>query len=164
MKTILYMAISADGFIAGPHDETPWSDESWASFQDFVKTCDIVLLGRRTYEIMNKQNEFVDGPEYIIVTNDDSTDTGSLRKLSIKTKADLPQVEKLGVIGGGELNGSLAKLDVIDEIVLDVEPITLGNGKRLFGSHDVQITLELIDSRKVGRSTIQNHYKVASKL
>jgi hypothetical protein len=25
-KVILYGAISSDGFIAGPNDETPWSD------------------------------------------------------------------------------------------------------------------------------------------
>jgi dihydrofolate reductase len=160
MRVVLYMAISADGFIAGPHDETPWSDEEWAAFQEFVKTCDVVLLGRRTYEIMAKQDEFVDGPEYVIITNNPSAGTGSLRKLSVKDKSDLPQVDKLGVIGGGELNGSLAKLGVIDEIIIDVEPITLGDGKRLFGSHDVRLTLELIDSRKIGHSTIQNHYRV----
>jgi len=160
MKIILYMAISADGFIADPHDETPWSDEEWAAFQEFVKTCDIVLLGRRTYEIMPKQGDFVPDPEYIVVTNDPSLDTGKFRKLSIKSKSDLPQAERLGIIGGGELNGSLAKLGVIDEVILDVEPVTLGSGKRLFGDHDVQLTLELIESRKIGRSTIQNHYAV----
>jgi dihydrofolate reductase len=82
MKTILYMAISADGFIAGANDETPWSEEEWAAFQEFVKSCDIVLLGRRTYEIMSKQGEFVDGPDYFVVTSDASADTGNFRKLT----------------------------------------------------------------------------------
>lgn len=160
MQTILYMAISADGLIAGPNDETPWSDDEWAAFQAFVKTCDVVLLGRRTYEIMSTQGEFVPGPEYVVVTNDSALDTGALRKVNIKNKADLPRVKKLGIIGGGELNGSLAKLGVIDEVILDVEPMTLGNGKRLFGNHDVQLTLALLGSRKIGGSTVQNHYKV----
>jgi len=44
MRTILYMAISADGFITGPNDETPWSDEEWAAFQEFVKSCDAVTI------------------------------------------------------------------------------------------------------------------------
>jgi dihydrofolate reductase len=56
-KTVLYMAISADGFIAGPDDETPWSEEEWESFKAFVKTCDAVLIGRRTYEIMRQIQE-----------------------------------------------------------------------------------------------------------
>jgi dihydrofolate reductase len=103
MKVILYMALSADGFIAAQNDETPWSDEEWAAFQEFVKSCDAVLLGRRTYEIMTKGDEFAEGPEYIVITNDSTLSTGQLRKISIVSKADLPQVNKLGVIGGGEL-------------------------------------------------------------
>lgn len=163
MKTVLYMAISTDGFVASPNDETPWSDEEWAAFREFVTSCDVVLLGRRTYEIMAKQNEFVDGPEYIVATRDESMDARDLRKVRIENRSDLPQADKLGIIGGGDLNGSLAKIGVIDEIVLDVEPITLGEGKRLFGSHDVRLDLKLIESRTIGSSTVQNHYKVVEQ-
>lgn len=160
MKTTVYMAISADGFIAGPNDETPWSDESWKAFHEFLQTCDAVLLGRRTYEIMRDQNEFVDGPQYIVVTNDPSLDSGNFQQITIKTKSDLPQVEKLGVIGGGELNGNLAELGVFDEVIFDVEPITLSNGVRLFGNHDIRLELELIESQKIGPGTLHNRYRV----
>lgn len=160
MKTILYMAISADGFIAGPNDETPWSSEEWGAFQDFVKACDAVLLGRRTYEIMRDEGEFVDSTPYIVVTNDASVETGNFRKLSIKGEADLPQVERLGVIGGGELNGSLAELNIFDEVILDVEPIMLGSGVRLFGSHDIRLELELLESHRLGTSTLHKRYRV----
>ena len=162
MKTTLYMAISTDGFIAGEHDETPWSDDSWQAFKAFITSCDIVLLGRRTYQIMTAQDEFVDGPEYVVVTHDPSFDTGSLRKLSIASRNDMPKAEKVGIIGGGELNGRLAELGVIDEIILDVEPTVLGSGKRLFGDHKIELNLELMDSRRIGGSTIQNRYKVKS--
>lgn len=160
MNITLYMATSADGFIAGPHDETPWSDDAWVAFKDFVKTCDVVLLGRRTYEIMTAQNEFIEGPEYIVATRNSLLNTGSLRKVTIQSAADMPEADKIGVIGGGDLNGSLAKLGLIDEIVLDIEPIALGNGKRLFGDTGIELALGLIDSRKIGNSTIQNRYKV----
>ena len=160
MKITLYMAVSADGFIAGPNDETPWSDEEWEAFQTFIRSCDVVLLGRRTYEIMRDQSEFVAGPEYIIATRNASFDTGRFRKLSIKSKADLPQAERLGVIGGGELNGTLAALGAFDAIILDVEPVILGTGKRLFGNHTVHLNLELIASRKLGSGTVQNHYLI----
>jgi dihydrofolate reductase len=163
MKITLYMAISADGFIAGPNDETPWSDASWEAFGAFVESCNAVLLGRRTYEIMRDQDEFVEGPEYIVVTNDSSLDTGSLRKISVKIKTDLPQVAQLGVIGGGELNGSLAKLDAFDEILLDVEPIMLGSGMRLFGDHDVALDLELVDSARLTSGTLHNRYLVVHR-
>lgn len=164
MKTTLYMAISSDGFIATPDDDTPWSDASWDALRSFVKTCDIVLLGRRTYEIMRDQDEFVDGPEYIVVTNNASLDTGSYRKISVKSKVDLPQATAIGVIGGGELNGTLAALGIIDEIVLDVEPVMLGDGLRLFGSHNIKLKLDLIDSGQLGSSVLHDHYRVIKAL
>ncbi len=160
MKVILYMAVSADGYIADTQDETPWSDESWESFRAFVATCDVVLLGRRTYQIMAAPDEFNDGPEYLVATRDTAFDTGHLKKIIIASKDDMPIADKVGVIGGGELNGELAKLGLIDELFLDVEPITLGSGKRLFGNHDIQLNLTLAGTKKIGESTVQNHYFV----
>lgn len=158
-QVILYNAISIDGFIAGEHDETPWSKEEWAAFQEFVKSCDVCLLGRRTYEIMRDSGEFIDGPRYIVVTSNSAADTGRYPKLSINSIADIPN-GKVGLIGGAELNGSLGGLGAISEIVLDVEPIVLGSGKRLFGSHNVHLPLSLQASKRIGSSTVQNHYKV----
>lgn len=160
MSVTLYMAVSADGFIADLHDNTPWSDDAWTAFKDFVRTCDVVLLGRRTYEIMTAQNEFIDGPEYIIATRNSQLETGDLRKINIQSREDMPRADKIGVIGGGDFNGSLAKLGLLDEVILDVEPIILGNGKRLFGDYEAKLKLELIDSRKVGASTVQSRYRV----
>ena len=161
MPNILYMTVSRDGFIARTNDETPWGDDSWSAFREFVKSCDVILLGKRTYEIMDAGKEFVEGPEYIVITNDSSFNTGNLKKLSISSRADMPQVAKLGIIGGGDLNGRLAELDIIDEVILDTEPIDLKAGIKLFGDHDVNPKLELIDSRTLGESTLQRHYKVA---
>jgi len=164
MTNILYMAISRDGFIAGKNDETPWSDESWNAFAEFVKSCDVVLLGRRTYKIMKDGDEFVDGPKYIVVTNDSSLDTGTLEKLAVKTARDIPAVNKLGIIGGGDLNGRLAELGVIDEVILDKEPIKLHEGIKLYGNHQVSPKLELINQKDLNDTTTQYHYRVTSNL
>lgn len=160
MANILYMAISSDGLIAGKNDETPWSDESWEAFAEFIRSCDVVLLGRRTYKIMKDGDEFVDGPKYIVVTNNLSLDTGGLEKLAIKSAGDIPKVTKLGIIGGGDLNGRLAKLGVIDEVILDKESIELYEGVKLFGKHSVSPKLELVSQRRLNDSVTQYHYTV----
>lgn len=159
-KVILYNAISADGYIAGEHDETPWSDEEWTAFQAFIRTCDVCLLGRRTYEIMRADGQFIDGPRYIVVTNNTQFDSGSYEKISIRSANTVPDGTIIGVIGGAELNGSLASMQLIDEVVLDVEPVVLGGGKRLFGNHSVSFALQLLASRPIGSNTVQNHYRV----
>ena len=160
MPNILYMTISEDGFIAGTDDETPWSNDSWESFRQFVASCDKVLLGRRTYHIMKRDNEFVPGPEYIVVTSDKSTDTGSFQKLDITSASDMPKAAKVGIIGGGDLNGRLAKLGVIDEMFIDTEPVRLQSGTKLFGNHDIDLPLKLVDTKKLGQATVQRHYIV----
>lgn len=160
MANILYMAISKDGFIAGPHDETPWSDESWSSFQEFVKSCDVVLLGRRSFTIMKDQDELIDGSRYIVVTHDRNLDTGNYEKRVIDSPRDIPDVGKLGIIGGGELNGSLAKLGVIDEIILDIEDMLLHEGIKLWGSYAITPRLQKVSSKNLGKSVTQDHYKV----
>ena len=155
------MAISEDGYIADANNETPWSDAEWEEFKVFVASCDVVLIGKRTFQIM-KEDEFVEGPRYIVVTSDKDLDTGKLQKIAINMKEDIPKAAKLGVIGGGDLNGRLAKLGVIDEMILDIEPIALGAGTRLFGRYDIPLKLTLLGSKRIGVSTIQRHYKVIS--
>jgi dihydrofolate reductase len=154
------MAISRDGFIADLDDETPWSEDSWQAFREFVTSCDVVLVGRRTYEIMRDGDGFVEGPEYVVATSDESFDADGLQKVDIKTKDDLPKAAQLGIIGGGELNGRLAKMGAIDEMILDIEPIELHDGIRLFGEYDVPLKLQLLDTHQINESTVQRHYKV----
>jgi dihydrofolate reductase len=72
----------------------------------------------------------------------------------------MPTAKRIAIIGGGDLNGRLAQLDVIDEIILDIEPVALGSGIRLFGNHDVQFKLELMESRRIGENTIQNRFAI----
>jgi dihydrofolate reductase len=156
----MYMTVSRDGFIADANDQTPWSDDSWQAFEIFVKSCQIILLGRRTFEIMRDNQEFVDGPEYIVVTDNPELDTEGLTKLSIKSATDMPRADRVGVIGGGELNGRLMQFGVIDELFLDIEPIDLHNGSRLFGNHEPELKLELIGSSQIGEGGVRRHYKL----
>lgn len=159
-RVVLYMAMSADGFIAGPNDETPWSDAEWQAFQEFVRSCDVCVLGRKTYEVMRDGNEFVDDAEYVVASNQLTFDAGGLPVIAIRSANDLPPGNKIGVIGGGELNGVLARLGALDEVILDIEPVILGAGKKLFGNQPVDITLELRQTKRIGPSTTQLHYRV----
>jgi dihydrofolate reductase len=160
MSNILYMAISQDGYIADVNDETPWSDDAWNAFEEFVTSCDVVLMGRRTFQIMQKNNEFIDGPHYVVATSNQGVQRDGFTTAVINSREDIPRANKLGIIGGGELNGRLAKMDAIDEIILDIEPIELKAGIRLFGRYDIPLKLKLLDSKKIGDATIQRHYRI----
>ena len=156
----LYMAMSVDGYITGENGDVSWvGDASWQSYQKFVSTCDVVIVGRRTF-IMMEKDEFANSAKYYIATHDKNADTGVYPSRAIRNRDDLPSVKTIGVIGGGDLNGSLAMRGLIDEIILDIEPVILGSGIRLFGSHHPSLALELIASRTIGTNTMQHHYRV----
>lgn len=159
-RVVLYMAISADGYIATSDDKTPWSDESWATFQRFCRSCDVCIVGRKTFEIMKNSDELSEGVKYLVASTDELFDAVDVEKVSIDSRSDMPMEDVVGIIGGGDLNGRLAKLGVIDEIILDIEPTVLGSGKRLFGAHTTELKLDLVSSMKLGKSTVQNHYRV----
>jgi dihydrofolate reductase len=159
-RTILYMAISSDGFIAGEGDNLDWiSDSSWKSYQEFVSSCDTILVGKNTFELM-EHDEFILGPKYFVVTNDPFYTSEGVTAISIKSKEDMPEGQKIGVIGGGELIASLAKLGLIDEIILDIEPVKIDYGIKLFGDHEIPLKLEILGSKQLGEDEVQRHYKV----
>jgi dihydrofolate reductase len=95
-----------------------------------------------------------------VATSNKALAVDDFERQAIVTKNDLPQVSKLGIIGGGELNGRLATLKAIDEIILDIEPIILKEGIPLFGRYSVPMTLQLLGSKLIGDATLQRHYKV----
>lgn len=159
-KVVLYMTISTDGYISGQDGETPWSKQQWLSFQEFVKSCDYCIMGSTTYDIMKRDSSLVPDVNFIVATNNATKDTGNYEKIVLKSADDLPKAEKIGIIGGGNLNGNVADLGLIDEINLDIEPIILGSGTRLFGDRTPKLSLELKSSKKIGSGTIQNHYIV----
>lgn len=56
MKTILYMATTIDGFVAKKDDSTGFvSDVEWDSFQAEMKRVGNIIIGRRTFELMEKK-------------------------------------------------------------------------------------------------------------
>ena len=58
MKTILYMATTANGMIARENDEAPWSDIIFKSYYSFVKKAKNIIVGHKTYKIMVEYDEF----------------------------------------------------------------------------------------------------------
>ncbi len=167
MNVIMYMAVSADGFIAGEGDDTSFVTKSeWASFRRILKRTGNVIIGRRTYDILEKKGEFAGlGKLRVVVV----TRTRSDLPLGITT-APSPQAaldllkkdfRQVLVAGGGQLNASFMKEGLVDELYLDVEPVVLGKGIKLFGNDRLQAKLSLVGTKKLSANEIQLHYTVA---
>ena len=71
MKVVLYIAITANWYIARENNETPWSDIEWNDFSKKVKEIKNIVIDRKTFEIMKQENEFqkIGNPFVVVVSN-----------------------------------------------------------------------------------------------
>ncbi len=169
-KIILYIAMSLDGYIAKPNDdlsflsivETEGEDYGYA---DFVATVDTVIIGRKTYDWVTKQIEFphADKTAYIITRtprpNIGKTVfyTGDLTELIRKLKSE--PGKSIFCDGGAEIVNELLKNNLIDELIISVIPILVGEGTRLFKEGRPEQILKLISTKSFDSGLVQLRYQ-----
>ncbi len=172
-QVILYIAVSLDGYIAKPNDDLSFlsiveKEGEDYGYADFVSTVDTVILGRKTYDwVMKQVDKFphADKKAYIITrTAKPAIDktvfyTGDLTDLVKKLKSE--NGKNIFCDGGAEIVNELLKNNLIDEIIISVIPILVGNGTRLFKDGRPEQKLKLISVKTFETGLIQLHYKRA---
>ncbi|MEK6822883.1 MAG: dihydrofolate reductase family protein [Nanoarchaeota archaeon] len=169
MDVILYMAMSVNGMIARPQGGVDFlTDAEWKSYARAVKGTDCLIVGRKTFEIMRSHDEFskIAAKRIIIFSSKPlHHDMPTVAVVNDRPARVIDALKKEGVAsvlvaGGAELNASFMKAGLINDIILDIEPIMLGSGIRLFADSDFEARLELIGTKKLSTNEIQLHYKV----
>ncbi len=169
-KVILYIAASLDGYIAKADGDIEWlsivqkKDENYG-YTRFMKTVDTVILGRRAYDkVMSMNPSFQDeGKEWYVITREERPQEGRVRfyngkVLDLMTDLRSSEGKNIFIDGGAELVNELMKHDLIDEYIISVIPIFLGNGIRLFKDYRPEMKLKLVDSKSYDSGLVQMHY------
>lgn len=172
-KLILYISSSMDGYIAKPNDDLSFLEmvqkegEDYG-YHDFIKTVDTVILGRKTYDWVMKQVAtfpHADKETYIITrteklkTGNINFYNGNLKDLVLGLKKE--QGKNIFCDGGAEVVNELLQDGLIDEFIISIIPVLVGNGTRLFQDGRPEQKLELISSKQFDTGLIQLHYKTA---
>jgi dihydrofolate reductase len=169
-RLILYIAMSLDGYIAKPNDDLSFlsivqKEGEDYGFNDFVATVDSVIIGRKTYDWVTRQFEFPHADkEAFVITRTKRPKigniefyTGDLKELVQRLKSK--EGKDIFCDGGAEIVTELLKNNLIDELIISVIPVILGNGTRLFKEGIPEQRLELVSSRSFETGLIQLHYK-----
>jgi len=170
-KSILYIAASLDGYIAKPNDNLDFltivqKEGEDYGYTDFINSVDTVILGRKTYDwVMTQVPEFPhqDLDSYIL-TRTSRPDigkihfyNGNLKDLILKLKAT--DGKNIFIDGGAEVVNALLKEDLIDEFIISIIPVLLGDGTRLFNDSRPEHFLELVSVKSFEKGLVQIHYK-----
>ncbi len=171
-KLSLFIATSLDGYIAKPNDDLSFlklveKEGEDYGYAEFTATIDTLIIGRKTFDYVLKEigaSHYDNGKRdvYVITrTKKPSIGkikfyTGNLTELVNKLKSE--DGKNIYCDGGAEIINELLKNDLIDELIISVIPILLGNGKRLFKEGRPEQTLELVASKAFDTGLIQLHY------
>jgi dihydrofolate reductase len=131
------VAVSLDGFIAGPNGEYDWivSDPS-VDFAALFKEFDTAVMGRKTYDLVAAQGGHGAMPGLDIVVFSRTMPAAEYRGVRIlnddpgKVVAELKKKSgrDIWLFGGGELFRSLLDAGLVDTVEVALNPVLLGEG------------------------------------
>ena len=162
---ILYIAMSLDGYIAGPNGELDWlfSDQDYG-YYEFIKTIDTVLIGRKTYdEILDFDVPYPydDKKSYVFTTNPGNYSSDHDITFTAEDPLDVWKSLKeqegrdVWLVGGGKLINPFVSQNEIDQYIIAVHPIILGKGIELFRDIDRRINLETEEVKTFDSGLVQ---------
>ncbi len=169
MRQLVYsVAMSLDGYIAGPKGESDWIVmDPELDFDAILGRFGSVLLGRRTYETMrttgggampgmdtyvfSRTLQQADWPG-VTVSEDPSTTVSALKEQPGKD---------IWLFGGGVLFRSLLELGLVDAVLVGIVPVLLGAGLPLLPESARGAKLRLVEHRILAKTgTVLLEYAV----
>ena len=130
------VAMSLDGYIAGPNGEYDWIvQDPDIDFAEMFARFDMFWMGRRTFEMMVQAGRAeIPGKRIVVFSRTlqqrDYPKVTVLAEIEPKSLASLrDQASKdVWLFGGGSLFRSLLEIDLVDAVEVAIVPILLGAG------------------------------------
>ena len=177
-KLLVFIATSLDGYIAKPNDDLSFlklvekegEDYGYAAF---ASTVDTIIVGRKTFDYVFKEigpSHYDDGKKAVFVITKTARPnigkisfyTGNLTDLVKRLKSEREE-KHIYCDGGAEVIDELLKNDLVDEVIISIIPILLGEGTKLFKSGRPEQKLSLISTKQFDTGLTQLHYRLVSE-
>ena len=160
-KLLLHIAISLDGKIARVNGDVDWLDAIPHKegvdygFYEMYNSIDTTIQGNKTYQKVLSWDipfPYKGKKNYVFTTNtelQDNEDVRFIAKDHIEFVKNLKQEEgkDIWLIGGGQINAMLLKVNLIDELQIFIKPIVIPDGIPLFGELLLDQQFELSSSK-----------------
>lgn len=150
-RTTYYTASTLDGFIADEHDSLDWlfvqhiDEDGPMSYGAFIETIGALAMGATTYEWLRahlaRSGEAwsYEQPTWVLTHRElppiEGADvrfaTGDVRPVHAEMAA-AADGRDLWVVGGGDLAAQFAEAGLLDEVCVQLAPVTLGAGRPVF--------------------------------
>ncbi len=154
MKRVIFqMSVSVDGYVEGPNQELNWhnvDDEFNAHAAETLKKSEVLIMGRKTYELMagywpNSTDNDPDvtfqmnsTPKLVFSRTLKSLEWPSARVATGSIAEEVARLKSapgdgLLWVGGSNLASAFLEAGLMDEVRIILTPILLGEGHTVFG-------------------------------
>ncbi|GHJ44206.1 deaminase [Catellatospora sp. TT07R-123] len=145
-KVLWHATMSLDGFIAGPKGEMDWmSGHPGMTAEEFMKIIQATgaaITGRRSYDVGVRQGHKVyggafTGPVFVLTHEPPATSDPGLTFLNADITDAVAQAKAVAngknvALIGANVAKQAALAGLVDEVLIHVVPVLVGDGTRLF--------------------------------
>lgn len=171
-KLSLFIAMSLDGYIAKPNDDLSFLNvveregEDYG-YEQFTASIDTLIIGRKTYDYVLKhvgESHYDNGErEVFVITRTARPDSGKVKFYTgdlAELVRGLKSTGGKGIYcdGGADVIDELLKQDLIDEMIISIIPVLVGEGTRLFKDGRPEQSLRLVSAKAFESGLTQLHY------
>jgi dihydrofolate reductase len=180
-RIIVYVATSAEGYIARPDGDVEWlnrrPDKVDYGMKAFYRTIDTILMGRKTYDwaLAYWKKKGIKGgmfdtkvANFVFSRKPPKRPAPGVEFVSEPVKAFAQRLRRtpgkqIWMMGGGGLIASFLDAGEIDEFDIHVIPTFIGEGIPLMARRHRDVELRLRVARKYPDGTVRLRYEVARR-
>lgn len=161
MKIISFNAISLNGKVASLNNEEEFiSDVNWNEFCSLVNRCGFLIWSRKTNDVVKSWDK-----KYLKKIKAKIVTVSRNKKLGISLEDAIDLARKQGfkeivVTSGPIMNKYLWKNNLIDELILDIEPVIVGRGKNLIEEVEIMKRLKIRNVKEISGGVVQIKYGI----
>lgn len=172
-NVIVHIGTSADGFIARPDGDLEWltsrpAPEGFYGMNAFMRSIDTTVLGRKTYEASVRMGAKFGSKSRYIVFSRHAPPADAPSGVEFVNGAIEPFMRRLKeqpgkdiwLMGGGDLIASFLDAHAIDEFVISVVPVFIGDGIPLIARRHRHVPLTLHSVERFDDGVVQLHYRM----
>ena len=171
-RIIVYVATSADGFIARKDGRVDWLDRPHPKgsygMGEFFKSVDVVLLGAKTYgEAMTRGGGFGQKMKYYVFTHHPPAKpvkgvefvNEPVKEFAARLRAQ--PGKDIWIMGGAGLIASFVDAGEVDDFIVHVIPTFIGEGIPLIAPAERTLPVTLKGTKQFEDGVVRLHYACA---
>ncbi len=160
MSVYFYGCITLDGYLADANNNIDWLYEIGSTddvnYDEFYSQMDVTVMGKRTFDEIAKSDEahlaYPTTENFVFTHGSISIDNyTAVSGDVIEFVSGLGSDKNIWIVGGNKILAPLLDANMVDVMIIQIAPVLLGDGVKLFTQESQIVDFELEDVKRYGQ-------------